>query len=491
MRSGTRICGRESVVAGHVFISYSRHDNVYVQQLVAHLRGERIPAWADDAISYGDHWEDVICQQIDTCAVFVPVMTPAAWASQWVRNEVARARQRGKPILPLLLSGDIFFGLSHVEAEDVSAGGMPRPAFVSRLHTLLEPIASPIPTQLPGSTPAPAPQPTLAQPAQTRPAPTAAPVAYAPATTSIPTVPYPTPPANYVGVPQSAPPVQPATPAYGPAEHQAGPQSAAPSPGGSHSGAPSPGGSHSGAPSPAGSHSGAPYPAGSHSAAPSPTAPYPAVPPPAKRRTGRWIAVAVIAFLLVGSTLGAIFGSGADDNGGSGSDASSASGGSGGSDGSGANNAAPVVEHVTTPQTIGNFTLSDQTPDPGEVSGAQGEVTDPTGSAAGIYLENGATDAGKAVLIVAATGTVADPAAEMNKIFAEAASGNVSNVHDVDPGQLSGSAKCGTQTDANNTYSVCAWADPGSVGAVVFVNRSLDESEPLFRDFRNAVLARD
>jgi hypothetical protein len=120
-----------------VFISYSRRDSAYVGRLVEFLRANQIPAWADSAINYGDHWEDVIVTQIDSCAAFVPVMTPAAWSSPWVRNEVARARQKDKPILPLLLAGEIFFGLSHVEAEDVTNGQLPTPQFVARLQHIV------------------------------------------------------------------------------------------------------------------------------------------------------------------------------------------------------------------------------------------------------------------------------------------------------------------------------------------------------------------
>ena len=93
----------------------------------------------------------MICAEIDTCVAFVPVMTPDAWSSPWVRNEVARARDQNKPILPLLLAGDIFFGLSHVEAEDVTHGQLPRPAFTDRLRGLLAANGNavpPVPTRV-------------------------------------------------------------------------------------------------------------------------------------------------------------------------------------------------------------------------------------------------------------------------------------------------------------------------------------------------------
>jgi hypothetical protein len=128
---------------GNVFISYSRRDSEYVTRLVSYLRGHNLPVWADSSLNYGDHWEDVICREIDNCAAFVPVMSPDAWDSPWVRNEVSRARLKQRPILPLLLAGDYFFGLSHLEAENVTEGQLPTEAFVERLRGLTR--------QLPGT----------------------------------------------------------------------------------------------------------------------------------------------------------------------------------------------------------------------------------------------------------------------------------------------------------------------------------------------------
>jgi Protein of unknown function (DUF3662)/TIR domain len=124
-------------LVGHVFISYSRADSEYVRALVLRLVAAQIPVWIDDAIDYGEQWETVIREQLDTCAVLVPVMTPNAESSTWVRNELARARSRDKPILPILLDGEVFFSLGHVEYEDVRGGAMPRPAFVERLRRLV------------------------------------------------------------------------------------------------------------------------------------------------------------------------------------------------------------------------------------------------------------------------------------------------------------------------------------------------------------------
>jgi hypothetical protein len=134
-----------AIVAGHVFVSYSRKDSDYVRRLVQHLIAAQIPVWIDDAIDYGQHWEDVICEQVDTCAVIMPVMTPDSASSMWVRNELARARSRDKMILPVLLAGEVFFSLGHVEYEDVTGGRMPTPAFVERIRALVGAAGGPAP----------------------------------------------------------------------------------------------------------------------------------------------------------------------------------------------------------------------------------------------------------------------------------------------------------------------------------------------------------
>ena len=118
---------------GHIFISYSRADRVYVEALADHLRRAGLTPWFDDQIATGDRFERVITQQIDSCGALVVVMTPNAAESTWVGNEVRHAQARRKPVLPLLLEGDVFLSLGHINYEDVSDGRMPAPRFVARL----------------------------------------------------------------------------------------------------------------------------------------------------------------------------------------------------------------------------------------------------------------------------------------------------------------------------------------------------------------------
>src|SRR4051812_28005158 len=102
-------------MAGYVFISYSRKDSAYAKELAGYLGGAGLTAWMDDAIDYGERWERMIRTQIDGCAAMIAIMTPDAEDSQWVARELARAESTGKPILPLLLDGPVFFRLSDLQ----------------------------------------------------------------------------------------------------------------------------------------------------------------------------------------------------------------------------------------------------------------------------------------------------------------------------------------------------------------------------------------
>jgi WD40 repeat protein len=122
---------------GEIFISYSRRDSGYAKQLSEFLRHAGLPAWMDDQIPTGGRWDRTLQAKIDGCAAFVLVMSPDAEESAWVGEELDRARAKQKPILPLLLAGDVFFGLSRTQYDDVSGGRMPGPAFVARLRELI------------------------------------------------------------------------------------------------------------------------------------------------------------------------------------------------------------------------------------------------------------------------------------------------------------------------------------------------------------------
>ena len=126
---------------GHAFVSYGSDDREYVERLVEHLRTSDVASWIDKAgIDYGDRWEKEIVSNIDSCSVFVVVMTPASEHSSWVMREIARAEKKSKPILPLLLEGDEFFRLSDLQYEPVVGGVMPSTQWVERVKSLVSAV---------------------------------------------------------------------------------------------------------------------------------------------------------------------------------------------------------------------------------------------------------------------------------------------------------------------------------------------------------------
>ncbi len=124
-------------VSGNIFVSYSHADAEYVGRLKVHLVASGLAVWTDEGIDYGSRWSMVIEKQIETCAVFVPVMTESSREAPWVNREIDLAQELGKPILPLLLSGRRFLSLRDVQDEEVVGGRLPSSRFVQRLDALV------------------------------------------------------------------------------------------------------------------------------------------------------------------------------------------------------------------------------------------------------------------------------------------------------------------------------------------------------------------
>ena len=122
----------------HAFVSYSRTDSDYVEQLIVWLGDWNIPIWSDAGIDYGSQWPAVVRDAVDGAGAVVVVMSPAAESSEWVDRELARAELKSRPILPLLLDGDPFFRLGSTHYEDVRGGHMPGAAFVRRIVDLCD-----------------------------------------------------------------------------------------------------------------------------------------------------------------------------------------------------------------------------------------------------------------------------------------------------------------------------------------------------------------
>ncbi len=102
MSSDTTLAVSEK--AGRVFISYSRVDEAFADQLASGL--ERVGGYdvlIDRIdISYGDRWENRLGEMLRQADSIVFVVSPDSFASEICHWEVAEARRLGKRIIPAL-----------------------------------------------------------------------------------------------------------------------------------------------------------------------------------------------------------------------------------------------------------------------------------------------------------------------------------------------------------------------------------------------------
>lgn len=121
----------------HIFISYSHKDKAYVHKLQGALQSEGFDVWIDDRINYGTTWPKVIQRHLDDCGAFIVVMTENAYESEWVQNEVTRARRKNKPFFALLLRGETWLSFEAVQYEDVSGERLPGKKFYEDLARVI------------------------------------------------------------------------------------------------------------------------------------------------------------------------------------------------------------------------------------------------------------------------------------------------------------------------------------------------------------------
>lgn len=125
----------------HVFISYSHKDKEYASQLYDSIVKRELPVWIDNRIDYGGKWLEIIQEQLDSCSVFVVVMTSQALKSVWVQNEVLRALDKQKKIIPLLLEDGIWFSLQTIQCVDVTNKLLPPEKFYETLKQVFEALS--------------------------------------------------------------------------------------------------------------------------------------------------------------------------------------------------------------------------------------------------------------------------------------------------------------------------------------------------------------
>lgn len=107
-----------------------------------------------------------------------------------------------------------------------------------------------------------------------------------------------------------------------------------------------------------------------------------------------------------------------------------------------------------------------------------------------VYTDSEAGNRG--VLFFGGTGLIWTPEADLDTAFDLISDdqGAVTGLHDVEPGALGGTMKCGTTKSDEADIVVCGWADHGSLALGMFPNRSGADSAKLFLEIRSAAQTR-
>jgi hypothetical protein len=85
-----------------IFISYSRTDSTFVDQLETDLQRNGFHTWIDRrGLEGGLDWVDQLQGAIDKCQILLVVLSPDAVQSEYVLMEYRYAKSQGKLVIPL------------------------------------------------------------------------------------------------------------------------------------------------------------------------------------------------------------------------------------------------------------------------------------------------------------------------------------------------------------------------------------------------------
>lgn len=133
---------------GHVFVSYSRWDQLYVSRLVTSFQSAGIPSWISGPSHHCPGWQDTVFPHIASCAVFLAVMTPRSRVALGVDQEISYARSLRKTIIPVAVDGCRFLGEYTQPVECVASCSLPTAAFAQRIKAQLTAAAIDLPDHL-------------------------------------------------------------------------------------------------------------------------------------------------------------------------------------------------------------------------------------------------------------------------------------------------------------------------------------------------------
>lgn len=127
-----------NVTAQYVFIAYAREDKVFVDELAERLRNARIALWYDDRIEVGTTIDLEIQEKIRHCYAMILIMSPESSESEYVKDEIACAKDNKKTLIPIQLHAvKDWFGITRIQWLVVSDDS----SWFDKLQAKLAPIA--------------------------------------------------------------------------------------------------------------------------------------------------------------------------------------------------------------------------------------------------------------------------------------------------------------------------------------------------------------
>jgi hypothetical protein len=126
-------------MAKDIFISYSRKDQEFVSRFASDLNAHVAFVWFDrSTIQPGQKWHDEIMDGIQECKAFILVLSPDAVASQYVREELNRARQLNKPIFPVIYRPAKWTDEFASVVRDIQTIDLRSGSYTDNFHTLVD-----------------------------------------------------------------------------------------------------------------------------------------------------------------------------------------------------------------------------------------------------------------------------------------------------------------------------------------------------------------
>lgn len=94
-----------NLLSPRLFVSYSRHDYVFVEQLVGSLKRQGFRVFLDSSdIDPGDNFVAKLSKEIKRTTAIVPVISEKYSLSRWAQAELYQALTTNKMAIPVLIS---------------------------------------------------------------------------------------------------------------------------------------------------------------------------------------------------------------------------------------------------------------------------------------------------------------------------------------------------------------------------------------------------